>query len=91
MKKRFQEPIYDEINFFQVEAVSSYKQLEYTLNIPLEQITFYEDFAEWSKFKGKKATDSIGTSAYMLKQLPQEYINIITVLFNKCASKGEFL
>lgn len=32
----------------------------------------------------------MNTSAFMLKQLPDEYLNTITVLFNKCAEGDEF-
>lgn len=38
----------------------------------------------------KKSLDSVNTSAFMLKQLPDEYLNTITVLFNKCAEGDEF-
>jgi hypothetical protein len=49
-----------------------------------------EVIKQWKKFKPKKSLDSTNTSAFLLKNLPYEYLNIITVLFNKCASKGEF-
>ncbi|CAF1677087.1 unnamed protein product [Rotaria magnacalcarata] len=58
--------------------------------MPLEPITMNEVAQEWKSFKPKKSSDSAGTSAYMLKQLPTEYLGIITVLFNKCAVKGNF-
>ena len=45
---------------------------------------------EWKIFKGKMSIDSAGISTYMLKQLPLEYINTITVLFNKGAHDGNF-
>ncbi|CAF4425985.1 unnamed protein product, partial [Rotaria magnacalcarata] len=64
--------------------------MEYIPNIPIESITLNEVELEWNKFKSKKSSDSAGTSAFLLKQLPKKYINIITVLFNKCAGKGEF-
>ena len=38
----------------------------------------------------KKSLDSTNTSAYLLKNLPSEYLNIITVLFNKCVENGTF-
>ena len=34
--------------------------------------------------------NSTNTSAYLLKNLPSEYLNIITVLFNKCVENGTF-
>jgi len=36
----------------------------------------------------KKSLDSMKTSAFLLKNLPIEYMKIITILFNKCAYKG---
>ena len=33
---------------------------------------------------------SVGTSAFLLENLPEAYVNIITILFNKFTSKGEF-
>jgi hypothetical protein len=39
----------------------------------------------------KQSTDIMdGTSAHLLKCLPVEYMHVITVMFNKCASKCEF-
>ena len=38
----------------------------------------------------KKSLDSVNTSAFTLKQLPDEYLNTITVLFNKGAEADEF-
>ena len=38
----------------------------------------------------KKSTDSVETSAFSLKKLPEVYISIVTVLFNKYSDKGEF-
>ncbi|CAM4841450.1 unnamed protein product [Rotaria magnacalcarata] len=87
-ENHFREPEYDVNNPMHMEAQEMYKQLEYTPNIPLDQISITEVENEWKKFKGKKSIDSAGTSAYMLKQLPYEYIGIITILFNKCAMNG---
>ncbi|CAF1501089.1 unnamed protein product [Rotaria magnacalcarata] len=89
-EKHFQEPAYDINNPIHQEAIDSFKQIEYTPRVPLEQISIKEVVDEWMRFKGKKSTDSAGTSAFMLKQLPQEYMGIITILFNKCAQKGNF-
>jgi hypothetical protein len=89
-ENHFKEPEHNMNNPIHIEQIEAYKQIEYIPNIPLEQITINEVLNEWKKFKGKKSTDSVGTSAYMLKQLPIEYINIITTLFNKCSSKGNF-
>ncbi|CAF3697342.1 unnamed protein product [Rotaria socialis] len=89
-EKHFQEPAYDIDNPIHQEAIDSFKQIEYTPRVPLEQISIKEVVDEWMRFKGKKSTDSAGTSAFMLKQLPQEYMALITILFNKCAQKGNF-
>ena len=37
-----------------------------------------------------KKIHSVETSAFLLKKLPEVYISIATVLFNKCSDKGEF-
>ncbi|CAF2110486.1 unnamed protein product, partial [Rotaria magnacalcarata] len=89
-EKHFSEPDFDESNNNHLDAMLKYKQMEYIPNIPIESITLNEVELEWNKFKSKKSSDSAGTSAFLLKQLPKKYINIITVLFNKCAGKGEF-
>lgn len=89
-EKHFQEPAYDINNPVHREAIDSFKQVEYMPKVPLEQISIIEVISEWKKMKGRKSTDSAGTSAFMLKQLPQEYMQIITILFNKCAQNGNF-
>ncbi|CAF1151065.1 unnamed protein product [Adineta steineri] len=86
----FKKPQHDNNNNEHVQSVEIFENIEYTPNIPLEPITVVEVLQEWKKFKKKKSLDSTGTSAFMIKQLPQEYIGIITVLFNHCAAKGEF-
>jgi hypothetical protein len=58
--------------------------------MPLEQITMDEVEKQWRKFRPKKSTDSVNTSAFLLKKLPSNYMNIVTVLFNKCAARGDF-
>ena len=45
---------------------------------------------EWKKVSPKKSTDSVETSAFLLKKLSEVYISIVTVLFNKYSDKGEF-
>ena len=86
----FNEPKYDEFNENHLQAIQTYQQFEYLPNIPLERITMIEVINEWKKFKPKKSSDSSGTSAFMLKHLPESYIGIMTILFNKCAERGEF-
>ncbi|CAM4779410.1 unnamed protein product, partial [Rotaria magnacalcarata] len=84
------EPEYNNSNHKHLLAIERFKQIEFTPSMPLEPITMNEVAQEWKSFKPKKSSDSAGTSAYMLKQLPTEYLGIITVLFNKCAVKGNF-
>ena len=66
-EKHFQEPEYDETNKEHLLAMDKFKQIEYTPNTPLEQITMSEVELEWRNFKPKKSSDSAGTSAFMLK------------------------
>ena len=86
----FQEPDHNERNPAHRNAMVFFENLQYLPSIPLEQIRFEEVLREWKKFLPKKSMDSAGTSAFILKQLPYEYLSIITVLFNKCAQNGDF-
>jgi hypothetical protein len=56
----------------------------------IEPIEIEEVYKQWLKMSSKKSTDIMDTSAYLLKCLPVEYMSVIIVMFNKCASKGEF-
>ena len=89
-EKHFKEPEFDKNKEEHIHAIEIYTQIEYIPNIPLEQITINEVIKEWKKFKPKKSSDSKGTSAFMLKNLPESYLGIMTILFNKCAEKGDF-
>ncbi|CAF3502804.1 unnamed protein product [Rotaria sp. Silwood1] len=86
----FSEPNFDPSNACHRRYLAIYTQIAYTPNIPLEQITYEEVIKEWKKFLPKKATDSIDTSAFLLKKLPLKYLEIITILFDRCAKKGTF-
>ena len=86
----FKEPSYDLMNKAHREALTHSSMIDYMPEIPIDPITYAEVYVEWKKFKGKKSIDSAGTSAFMLKQLPEKYVEIFTVLFNKCASNGSF-
>lgn len=46
------------------------------LNISLEKISISELTREWKKFSPKKSADSVETSAFLLKKLPEKYLNI---------------
>jgi hypothetical protein len=77
-------------NPFHRECLSIFNKIASTPNLPLDKISITEVINAWKKFAPKKSTDSVETSAFLLKKLPDEYINIITVLFNRCSEKREF-
>ena len=56
--------------------------------MPLPSFRLSQVEKHWTKFSPKKSLNYLGTSAFMLKSLPREYTKTITILFNKCASKG---
>ncbi|CAF3046212.1 unnamed protein product [Rotaria socialis] len=72
------------------QAIDIFNNLAYLPPIPLTQIKHEEVLHEWKNMLPNKSSDSTGTSAFILKKLPIEYVTTITVLFNKCASNGEF-
>ncbi|CAF3875077.1 unnamed protein product [Rotaria sp. Silwood1] len=78
-EKHFDEPEPDNNNPFHCECLSIYDQISRAPTLPLESISIIEVIKEWKKFAPKKSTDSTDTSAFLLKKLPNEYINIITV------------
>ena len=89
-EEHFAEPKPDVNNPFHQKVLSIYESISLMPNIPLEKISINEVMKEWKKFAPKKSTDSMETSALLLKKLPDEYLNILTILFNKCAEKGDF-
>ncbi|CAF3458508.1 unnamed protein product [Rotaria socialis] len=42
----------------------------------------------WKRAQQKKSTDTEGISAFLLHQLPTEYLQIVTIAFNKIAQSG---
>lgn len=78
-----------ELNEIHKKYFIQYEEIAKLTNMPLEQISYTQVYMNWKKFSPKKSLDSMKTSAYLLKNIPIEYINIFTVLFNKCAAKGE--
>ncbi|CAF1687071.1 unnamed protein product [Adineta ricciae] len=86
----FSKPQHDVANPMHQRSIDIFENLSYMPAIPLEQITYEELVREWRKLLPKKSIDSAGTSAFMLKKLPCEYLNLLTILFNKCADSGEF-
>ncbi|CAF1681552.1 unnamed protein product [Rotaria magnacalcarata] len=89
-EKHFEQPIYDLNNPYYIECINAYKEIENGPNLPLQKIEYNEVLKQWKSLASKKSLDSTNTSAYLLKNLPSEYLNIITVLFNKCVENGSF-
>ncbi|CAF3344273.1 unnamed protein product [Rotaria socialis] len=89
-EKHFAAPSYNRSNNAHVHSMCIYEEIASTPDLPLEQIKYHDVLKEWNKIRPKKSTDSADTSAFLLKKLPIQYITIITVLFNRCAEKGEF-
>jgi hypothetical protein len=58
-EKYFPLPEIDLNNTHHFKALEAYKQISYTPNIPLDQISTEEVIKEWKKFKPKKSLDSI--------------------------------
>ncbi|CAF1204517.1 unnamed protein product, partial [Didymodactylos carnosus] len=71
-----------------MKAIEDYEEISYLPDYPLDKIRMDEVIQQWKKFKCKRAIDSAGTAALLFKNLPTEYLNVITVLFDKCAKKG---
>jgi hypothetical protein len=84
----FSPPTPDPSNEIDKQFLTTYENVAYTPNMPLDLITYTQVYKNWRRFSPKKSLDSMKTSAYLLKNLPIEYMNVFTVLFNKCASKG---
>lgn len=89
-EKHFASPQHDMTNPSHLRSLYEYKEIENTPDLSLGAITYEEVMREWSKFRPKKSTDSMDTSAFLLKKLPLPYLSIFTVLFNKCAKEGGF-
>ncbi|CAF4586048.1 unnamed protein product, partial [Didymodactylos carnosus] len=80
---------YDRKNKFHHKCMREYKKLLKSPKEPLDKIKFEEVLSAFKKFAPKKSLDSANTSAFLLKNLPLEYLNTITILFNKCAENGD--
>ncbi len=50
-----------------------------------------EVVTNWKKAQKKKSTDNEGLSAFLLDQLPSEYLHIFTIAYNKIAQTGDVL
>ncbi|CAF1522549.1 unnamed protein product, partial [Didymodactylos carnosus] len=86
----FKEPKFDLNNPSHRQSIEIKDQLDYCPNIPVQRITYKEVEDTWKKLQPKKSLESVDTSSFLLKNLPREYMSIITVLFNKCAEEGTF-
>ena len=89
-EEHYAAPNFDVSNRFHVECLNEYEEIGNRENIALGQINYDEVLKHWKSFKPKKSLDSTRTSAFLLKELPLQYLNTITVLFNKSAHKGAF-
>ena len=87
-EQHFALPAHDENNPIHRHLIEEYDELAREPNHAIEQISRAEVLREWKAFKPKKSTDSAETSAFLLKKLPLRFIEIVTTLFNKCASEG---
>ncbi|CAF1431091.1 unnamed protein product, partial [Didymodactylos carnosus] len=90
-EKHFEAPVHDPNVLAHAEAIDAYKNVSYIPNCPLEKITMEEVEFTWKRTRKKRSTDGEGTSAFLLKQLPDEYLNIVTYGFNKIAQLGSVL
>lgn len=89
-EKHFEEPKHDSNNPYHIECIKVYNEIQNGPNLPLENIRYDEVLKQWKNLASKKSVDSTNISAYLLKNLPSEYLNTITVLFNKCVENGTF-
>ncbi|CAF3974122.1 unnamed protein product [Rotaria magnacalcarata] len=90
-EKHFETPTHDYGISAHVEATEAYTNISYLPNIPLEQISIEEVHSTLKRTQNKKSTDCDGISAFHLKQIPEEFIKIITIGFNKMAETGTYL
>ncbi|CAF4309596.1 unnamed protein product [Didymodactylos carnosus] len=89
-EKHFEAPVFDIHNPTHTKADEIYKLVGNMPNIPLEPIKMDEVIKQFNKLKSKKSLDSTETSAFLLKKIPYEYLQTLSVLFNKCAQNGTF-
>jgi len=89
-ENHFSKPTHDANNEQHIEYLKIYQKIANEPKLSIETIEIKEVFKQWRKMSAKKSTDIFGISAFVLKCLPVEYMNVITILFNKCASRGVF-
>ncbi|CAF2975346.1 unnamed protein product [Rotaria socialis] len=90
-EKDFETPTHDYGILAHVEAIEAYTNISYLPNILLEQISIEEVHSAVKRTQNKKSTDCDGISSFHLKQIPEEFIKIITIGFNKMAETGTYL
>ena len=90
-EKHFKEPDTIAGNGIHDDALEEYENILEQPKIPLDAITFDEVEKNWRKAQKKKSTDNEGLSAFVLHQLPREYLQIITIAYNKLALNGDVL
>ncbi|CAF2108416.1 unnamed protein product [Rotaria magnacalcarata] len=90
-EKHFSKPLHDSRNNEHIKYLKTYEQIVHLPKMPLEPIEIAEVYKQWCKISAKKSTDIFGISAFLLKNIPIDYMSIFTIMFNKCISKGEFL
>ncbi len=89
-EKHFAESTSDRKNHFHLKFIEAYENIKHSTNLPLDQIKIEEVIMQWKKFAPKKSLDSVENSAFLLKQIPPQYVGTITVFFNKCATDSKF-
>jgi hypothetical protein len=90
-EKHFESPMHDHRIPEHVEAIEEYQRISNLPNLSLEPISIEEVQAAWKRIQNKKSTDSDDISAFHLKQMPEEFLMIITIGFNRMAEAGSFL
>jgi hypothetical protein len=90
-ERHFESPSFDLNNPIHQDVIKKYESISQLPNIPLEIISLEEVEKQLKKAKRKKSTDNEGLSAFLLHQLPTEYLQIFTIAFNKIAQIGSVL
>ncbi|CAF5021766.1 unnamed protein product, partial [Rotaria magnacalcarata] len=90
-EKHFESPSFDIGRIAHVEAIKNYEKISQLPIDPMTKITLEEVEKNWKRAQKKKSTDSEGISAFLLHKLPNEYLQIMTVAYNKVAKAGGVL
>ncbi|CAF4881074.1 unnamed protein product [Rotaria socialis] len=87
-EKHFQTTTFDPTNQIHIDASKTFKDFSRLPNISLEKVSLEGVEKNWKRVQQKKSTDTEGISAFLLHQLPTEYLQIVTIAFNKIAQSG---